>query len=99
MLIKKFTNKKLHRYLAGMKKNKYYLNNNNKYTEYTQYIQYFKAWNASFNYKCLNLDMINKNGFDCVPNALFKTYGTKMEISNSYLHSVHKGDLDYVSLL
>ena len=60
------------------------------------YIQYFKAWNASFNYKGFNLDMNNDIEFECVPNALFKTYGTKKEISNQYLHSVHKGGLDYV---
>ncbi len=34
--------------------------------------------------------------FECVPNALFKTYGTKKEVSNQYLHSVHKGVLDNV---
>jgi hypothetical protein len=26
----------------------------------------------------------------------FKTYETEKEISNQYLHSVHKGELDYV---
>ena len=59
-------------------------------------IQYFKAWNATFNYKGFNLDMNNDIEFECVPNALFKTYGTKKETSNQYLHSVHKGGLDYV---
>jgi hypothetical protein len=61
-----------------------------------EYIQYFKAWNASFDYKGFNLDMNNDIAFECVPNALFKTYGTKKEVSNQYLHSVHKGGLDYV---
>jgi hypothetical protein len=60
------------------------------------YIQYFKAWNASFTYKGFNLDMNNDIAFECVTNALFKTYGTKKEVSNQYLHSVHKGGLDYV---
>jgi hypothetical protein len=60
------------------------------------YIEYFKAWNATFNYKGFNLDMNNDIAFECVPNALFKTYGTKKEVSNQYLHSVHKGGLDYV---
>ncbi len=40
--------------------------------------------------------MNNDIEFECVPNALFKTYGTKKEVSNQYLHSVHKGGLDYV---
>ncbi len=40
--------------------------------------------------------MNNDIEFECVPNASFKTYGTKKEISNQYLHSVHKGGLDYV---
>ena len=40
--------------------------------------------------------MNNDIAFECVPNALFKTYGTKKEVSNQYLHSVHKGGLDYV---
>jgi hypothetical protein len=31
-----------------------------------------------------------------LPNALFKTYGTKKEKSNQYLHWVHKGGLEYV---
>ena len=52
--------------------------------------------NIYFNYKGFNLDMNNDIAFECVPNALFKTYGTKKEISNQYLHSVHKGGLDYV---
>jgi len=60
------------------------------------YIKYFKAWNATFNYKGFNLDMNNDIAFECVPNALFKTYGTKKEKSNQYLHSIHKGGLDYV---
>ena len=48
------------------------------------------------NYKGFNLDMNNDIEFECVPNALFKTYGTKKETSNQYLHSVHKGGLEYV---
>ncbi len=42
--------------------------------------------------------MNNDVEFECVPNAWFKTYGTKKEISNQYLHSVHKGGLDYVKI-
>ena len=64
--------------------------------KHKSYIKYFKAWNATFNYKGFNLDMNNDIEFECVPNALFKTYGTKKETSNQYLHSVHKGGLDYV---
>ena len=40
--------------------------------------------------------MNNDIAFECVPNALFKTYGTKKEVSNQYLHSVHKGGLEYL---
>ena len=40
--------------------------------------------------------MNNDIEFECVPNALFKTYGTKKEKTYEYLHSVHKGGLDYV---
>ncbi len=40
--------------------------------------------------------MNNDVAFECVPNALFKTYGTKKEKSNQDLHSIHKGGLDYV---
>ncbi len=67
----------------------------NRYDEKknNDYVQYFKAWNESFNYKGFNLDMNNDIEFECMPNA---TYGTKKEISNQYLHSVHKGSLDYV---
>ncbi len=32
-----------------------------------------------------------------MPNILFKTYGTKKEISNQYVHSVQKDGLDYVN--
>ncbi len=42
--------------------------------------------------------MNNDIEFECVPNALFKTYGTKKETSNQYLHSVHKGGLEYVKM-
>ncbi len=35
--------------------------------------------------------MNNDIAFECVPNALFETYGTKKEKSNQYLHSIHKG--------
>jgi hypothetical protein len=79
---------KQYRYLGGLKR--YDLKKNK------DYVQYFKAWNASFDYKGFNLDMNNDVAFECVPNALFKTYGTKKEVSNQYLHSVHKGGLDYV---
>ena len=79
---------KQYRYLGGLKR--YDLKKNK------DYVQYFKAWNASFDYKGFNLDMNNDIAFECVPNALFKTYGTKKEVSNQYLHSVHKGGLDYV---
>ena len=82
---------KQYRYLGGIHRTKYYKKNG-----YNDYIQYFKAWNATFTYKGFNLDMNNDIKFECVPNALFKTYGTKKEISNQYLHSVHKGGLDYV---
>ena len=75
-----------------------YLGAKKSYDEkkHKSYIKYFKAWNATFNYKGFNLDMNNDIEFECVPNALFKTYGTKKETSNQYLHSVHKGGLDYV---
>ena len=79
---------KQYRYLGGL--NRYDVKKNK------DYVQYFKAWNATFTYKGFNLDMNNDIAFECVPNALFKTYGTKKEVSNQYLHSVHKGGLDYV---
>ncbi len=34
--------------------------------------------------------------FDFVPYALIRTYGTKEEISNQYLHSFYKAGLDYI---
>jgi len=79
---------KQYRYLGGLKR---YDVKKNK-----GYIQYFKAWNATFTYKGFNLDMNNDIPYECIPNALFKTYGTKKEKSYEYLHSVHKGGLDYV---
>jgi hypothetical protein len=83
---------KQYRYLGAAKKGSYYIvGGSSGYN-----IKYFKAWNATFNYKGFNLDMNNDIEFECVPNALFKTYGTKKETSNQYLHSVHKGGLDYV---
>jgi hypothetical protein len=87
---------KQYRYLGGVIRTKYSKPNDNGVRNFKEYIQYFKAWNASFNYKGFNLDMNNDIEFECVPNALFKTYGTKKEVSNQYLHSVHKGGLDYV---
>ena len=57
-----------------------------------RYIKYFKAWNTIINYQGFNLDRNNDLEFECVPNASFKTYGTKKETSNQNLHSVHKGD-------
>jgi hypothetical protein len=83
---------KQYRYLGAVKKDRYY----NVGGSGGSNIKYFKAWNATFNYKGFNLDMNNDIEFECVPNALFKTYGTKKEISNQYLHSVHKGGLEYV---
>ena len=87
---------KQYRYLGGIKRTKYIKGKDGRIVDYKDYIQYFKAWNATFTYKGFNLDMNNDIEFECVPNALFKTYGTKKEVSNQYLHSVHKGGLDYV---
>ena len=41
--------------------------------------------------------MNNDIEFECVPNALFKTYGTKKEKLYEYLHSVHEGGSDDVN--
>ena len=60
------------------------------------YIKYFKAWNATFDYKGFNLDMNNDIEFECVPSALFNTYGIKKDNSCEYLHSVYHGGIDYV---
>ena len=60
------------------------------------YIKYYKAWNASFEYKGFNLDMNNDIAYECVPSALYNTYGIKKENSYDYLHSIHKGGLNYV---
>jgi hypothetical protein len=60
------------------------------------YIKYFKAWNATFEYKGFNLDMNNDIAYECVPSALYNTYGIKKENSYDYLHSIHKGGLNYV---
>ena len=87
---------KQYRYLGAIKRTKYIKGKDGRIVDYKDYIQYFKAWNATFTYKGFNLDMNNDIEFECVPNALFKTYGTKKEVSNQYLHSVHKGGLDYV---
>ena len=87
---------KQYRYLGGINRTKYIKGKDGRIVDYKDYIQYFKAWNATFTYKGFNLDMNNDIEFECVPNALFKTYGTKKEVSNQYLHSVHKGGLDYV---
>jgi hypothetical protein len=87
---------KQYRYLGGIKRTKYYKNKDDRYTDHKDYIQYLKAWSASFTYKGFNLDINSDIEFESVPNALFKTYGTKKEISNQYLHSVHKGGWDYV---
>jgi hypothetical protein len=87
---------KQYRYLGAIKRTKYIKGKDGRIVDYKDYIQYFKAWNATFTYKGFNLDMNNDIAFECVPNALFKTYGTKKEVSNQYLHSVHKGGLDYI---
>ena len=83
---------KQYRYLGAVRTGRFYNVGGSGGTN----IKYFKAWNATFNYKGFNLDMNNDIEFECVPNALFKTYGTKKETSNQYLHSVHKGGLEYV---
>ena len=64
--------------------------------KFKDYIQYYKAWNASFNYKGFNLDMNNDVPFECVPSALFNTYGIKKDNSCQFLPTVQKGGLDYV---
>ncbi len=69
---------KQYRYLGGIKKGSYY----NVGGSSCFNIKYFKVWNAAFNYKGFDLDMNNDVEFECVPNALFKTYGTKKETSN-----------------
>ena len=63
------------------------------------YIKYFKAWNASFDYKGFNLDMNNDIEYQCVPYALFNTYGIKKDKSYDYLHSVYHGGLSYVKTI
>ena len=79
-----------YRYLGEAKKGRYYnVGGSGGFN-----IKYFKAWNATFNYKGFNLDMNNDIEFECVPNALFKTYGTKTAKTYEYLHSVHKGGLE-----
>ena len=60
------------------------------------YIKYFKAWNAAFEYKGFNLDMNNDIEYECVPSALYNTYGIKKEKSYEYLHVIQKGGLDYI---
>ncbi len=62
---------KQYRYLGGVTR----FNNSNNNLKNKYYIKYFKAWNASFNYKGFNLDMNNDIGYECVPSALFNTYG------------------------
>ena len=64
---------KQYRYLGGIQR---YNVKKNK-----DYIQYYRAWNASFNYKGFNLDMNNDVPFECVPSALFNTYGIKKDNS------------------
>ena len=63
------------------------------------YIQFYKAWNASFNYQGFNLDMNNDVPFECVPSALFNTYGIKKDNSCEYLSSVYHGGLPYVKTI
>ncbi len=43
-----------------------------------------------------NLDMNNDLEYECVPSALFSTYGIKKDNSCDYLPTVQKGWLDYV---
>ena len=63
------------------------------------YIKYFKAWNATFDYKGFNLDMNNDIEYECVPSALFNTYGIKKDNSKEYLRSVYHGGIDYVKTI
>ena len=66
---------KQYRYLGAVRTGSYYnVGGSSGYN-----IKYFKAWNATFNYKGFNLDMNNDIEFECVPNALIKTYGTTKE--------------------
>ena len=46
--------------------------------------------------KVLILDMNNDIEYECVPSALFNTYGIKKDNSCEYLRSVYHGGLDYV---
>ncbi len=62
-----------------------------------EYIKYFKAWKATFNYEWLYSNINHDIEFECVPNASFKSYGTKKEISNQYSLSVQKGGLGCVT--
>jgi hypothetical protein len=82
---------KQYRYLGGLQR---YNVKKNK-----DHIQYFKAWNASFNYKGFNLDMNNDVEYECVPSALFLTYGIKTGDSCQYLPSVYHGGLSYVKTI
>ena len=56
------------------------------------YTQYFKAWNATFEYKGFNLDMNNDVEYECVPSALYNTYGIKKENHFDYLASIYLCD-------
>ena len=42
---------------------------------------------------------INDIEYQCVPSALFNTYGIKKDKSYDYLHSVYHGGLSYVKTI
>jgi hypothetical protein len=64
---------KQYRYLGGIK--------SYDKKKVKDYVEYYKAWDTTFNYKGFNLDMNNDVPFECVPSALFLTYGNKADNS------------------
>ena len=43
--------------------------------------------------------MNNDIEYECVPSALFNTYGIKKDNSKEYLRSVYHGGIDYVKTI
>ena len=59
-------------------------------------IKYFKAWNTNYNYHNFNLDMNNEIAFECVPNALIKSYGNRQAKNREFIAKISKGGTNYI---
>ena len=62
------------------------------------YIKYLKAWNNNkiVKYHNYDFDQNDETPFECVPNALLKSYGDRKAGRSKYIAAIADGGIDYI---